>query len=71
MAYLIAAILMTLSVLEGQSLLQTFQVRFLVFVVRRAVPLHLQSFLLTTTIVVRVEQPVWCAFVCVSEQKIT
>jgi len=44
MAYLIAAIVMTLSVLEGHSFVA--YLRRFVFVARHAVPLHLQSFLL-------------------------
>jgi len=39
---------MTLSVLEGHSLLHAFKVKYFVFEARRAVPLHLQSFLLRT-----------------------
>jgi len=47
MAYLIAAIIMTLSVVEGHSLIASFfQVQYFIFMVRHAVSLHLQSFLL-------------------------
>jgi len=45
MAYLMAAIVMTLSVFEGHSLLQSFQVWYFVFVAHYMVPLHLQGFL--------------------------
>jgi len=44
---------MTLSVLEGHSpiaSLKPFQVRFFVFVARRAVPLHLLSFLILSPV---------------------
>ena len=43
---LIAATLMTFSVLEGRSLLQAFQVQYFIFVARHAVSEHLPSFLL-------------------------
>jgi len=46
-AYLIAAIVLTLIILEGDfPIASLFEcMRYLVFVARRAVPLHLQSFL--------------------------
>jgi len=51
MAYLIAATVITLSVLEGNSpIASLFQVRYFVFVAHRAVHLHLQSFLLWNSI---------------------
>jgi len=43
-AYLIAAIVMTLSVAENHSYCKAFHVRLFVFVARRAVPPHLRSF---------------------------
>jgi len=48
MTYLIAANVMTLSVLEGHSLLQAYSCPFFVFVACYVVPLCLQSFLLLT-----------------------
>jgi len=52
MAYLIAAIEMTLSVVEGHSFVESFfQVGFFrIFVARRAVALPLQSFLSNATV---------------------
>jgi len=44
MAYLIAAIVMTLSILEGHSHCMSFQVQHFVLVASCMVPLHLQSF---------------------------
>jgi len=47
MGYLIAAVVMTLSVPEGHSLIASLilQVRYFIFVALHTVPLHLQSFL--------------------------
>jgi len=50
MAYLIAAIVITLRVLEGHFPIANcnpFQVQYLVFAARRMIPVHLQSFLYT------------------------
>jgi len=60
-AYLIAAIVMTLNVLEGQSpIASLFKCDF--FVAHCAVPLHLQSFLLC--VIIAELCLVWCCYRC-------